>query len=440
MICDEVAIRKYHFDWGNSDCRGILPSVIIRPRSDEDVSRVVQRSVSHGISLSYRSGGHSYTCDGIKAGSAHIDLRSMKSKRLYHQGSDWYAEFETGNTFRDLFRIIDRRRFSIVHGACHAVGVGGFYLHGGIHLNSLTAIYGWGNTTVVSMTVVTSSGKILDLSPASRHQDLWRGMLRAGSNFGIATKLTVRVFERPEPRTWLFFVQTSHAEVVQLFRRGMLDPRVQLNIFYVNPPVFQVGSNRSEIFTLQFTLLHGPDDYWRNLRQSVRWFDSQGFHLPRWTILFNAVVPKPDDLTKLGYHRAWQSSHAIWTASSKCTLEAMHMLLREQAAIIQRSKFHSLVGFDCWLTFAELPSNQIYYEYLCPSSDFFAEHLRKVEARFSTMCEDFVKYRNVPFREAASHRYFPDHRDLLRTKKKWDPQFLFGPDTMSLKDLGSRMS
>lgn len=434
VLCGHADISNYDYDWGNSDCKGILPSVIIRPISDEDIARAVRRSASLGVPLSYRSGGHSYTCDGIKAGSVHVDLRSRKSKRVYKQGHSWFAQFETGNTFTDLFKVLDRRRFSMVHGACHAVGVGGFYLHGGVHLNSLTALYGWGNTTVVEMTVVTATGEILVLDSSSDHQDLWRGMLRTGSNFGIATSLTVRVFERPEPRMWLFWAKISHSDLIRLFRKGVEDPDVQLNPFYVNPPFFQIGASRTETVTFQFSLLHGPDNYWQNLRQSVEWFETQGFPLSWWTIAFNAVVPKPDDLTTLGYAKAWVSSHAIWHADSNCTGQALTMLLREQSAMIQRESFHSFGSVDCWLTFSSLPGEQILYEYNCPSSRFYTNHVRKVESKFSKICKDFVKYRNTPHKDASTYRYYPDHAELLQIKKRWDPHFLLGPDTMSLRD------
>jgi hypothetical protein len=434
VFCDRRSISRYKFDWANSDCNDILPLVVVRPKTDEDIARAVRRSASHGIPLSYRSGGHSYTCDGIKPDSIHIDLRSRKEKRLYRQGDSWYAEFETGNTFRDLFEIIDRNRFSFIHGACHAVGVGGFYLHGGLHLNSLSSIYGWGNETVVNMTVISAAGEILALSSTSPHQDLWRAMLRAGSNFAIATSLTVRVFERPEPRTWLFWATMSHADAILFFRRALMDRDVQLNPFYVNPPFFQMSSERSQTFTFQFSLLNAPNDYWQNLRMSVDWFRSQGFPLSWWTIAFNAVVPKPDDFSTLGYQTSWASSHAIWPASSNCTTVAMDRLLERQSVLIRRHRFHSLVGIDCWLTFAKVPGDRIYYEYNCPGNDFYTKYLQAVEAEFFGICKESVKYRNTPHRNASTHRYYPDYKALLPAKRKWDPQFLLGPTLMSLRD------
>ena len=66
----------------------------------------------------------------------------------------------------------------------------------------------------------------------------------------------------------------SHDEVVSIFRKAMTDEQVQLNIYYVNPPFFQVSLSRPEIFTVQFTLLRGPVNYWQNLQASLDWFRS----------------------------------------------------------------------------------------------------------------------------------------------------------------------
>eukprot|EP00931_Biecheleriopsis_adriatica_P001663 TRINITY_DN102093_c0_g1_i1.p1 TRINITY_DN102093_c0_g1~~TRINITY_DN102093_c0_g1_i1.p1 ORF type:complete len:120 (-),score=13.97 TRINITY_DN102093_c0_g1_i1:26-349(-) len=103
--------------------------------------------------------------------------------------------------------------------------------------------------------------------------------------------------------------------------------------------------------------------------------------------------------------------------------------------MVQRAHFHSFGKIDCWLTFSRLPGEQIYYEYNCPSSKFYVNHLRDVEIQFSRICRHFVKYRNTPHRDASTSRYFPDYRDLMRTKRKWDPHFLLGPETLALRDL-----
>jgi len=435
VLCDWRQITRYSFNWGNSDCEGNFPQLIVRPQNEDDVARTVQAAVNFGAVLSYRSGGHSYTCDGIKEGSVHIDLRTFQEKRLYKEDGGWVAEFGTGNTFKDLFKVIDRQRFSFIHGACYAVGVGGFYLHGGLHLNSLTSLYGWGNESILSMRVVVASGQILELSPSSDHPDLWNSFRQAGSNFGIATSLRVRVHEKPEPRMWLFWAEVPHAEALRLFYRSFDDDDVQLNIFYVNAPVFQISSNRSNTFTFQFTLLNGPVDYWANLAQSVKWFEKEGSPLTWWTIAFNAVVPKPTDLTNLGYSRPWVSSHAILRNDNTCLDEAMTTLLAFNAGVIQEHMLPSFGDVDCWLLLAKMPAGRVYYEYSCPSSPRFTAHVNEVEGRISSMCDDIIKYRNVPIKGASPEAYYPDASELLKAKARWDPDFVFGAATGSLRQL-----
>jgi len=114
------------------------------------------------------------------------------------------------------------------------------------------------------------------------------------------------------------------------------------------------------------------------------------------------------------------------------------MLLNSEAEMIQQASFYSFGKIECWLTFARLPRQMFYYEYNCPSSPFYEKHVRKVEAQFSNICQDFVKYRNTPHKDASAERYFPDYLELLKIKKRWDPNFLLGPATGSLQDLRGR--
>ena len=50
----------------NGACRNIFPLLITKPLIDEDVSAIVKTSVKYNITLSVRSGGHSFQCQGTK--------------------------------------------------------------------------------------------------------------------------------------------------------------------------------------------------------------------------------------------------------------------------------------------------------------------------------------------------------------------------------------
>ena len=51
-----------------------------------DVSRAVRAARSAGLELSVRSGGHSYTCQSIKQGGVHLDLRRLNKIEVVGDG------------------------------------------------------------------------------------------------------------------------------------------------------------------------------------------------------------------------------------------------------------------------------------------------------------------------------------------------------------------
>ena len=63
VVCNVAA---YKFNWGNKICDGILPRCVLRPVGAADVAAAVALAQAESIPLSYRSGGHSYTCNSIK--------------------------------------------------------------------------------------------------------------------------------------------------------------------------------------------------------------------------------------------------------------------------------------------------------------------------------------------------------------------------------------
>ena len=192
LTCD---VSSYSFSWGNKICEGILPACVLQPSSAEDVAAAVRFATTNSLNISVRSGGHSYTCNMIKPGSLHLDLRSLNSTELRPAASGNGTELALGpgNTMVDLLDALEPGQM-IVHGQCPTVGGGGLFLHGGYH-TTLTLKYGRGNDTVVAMEVVTADGRILQLSDMNPYDGLWMAMRQAGSSFAIATKIVVKVIE-----------------------------------------------------------------------------------------------------------------------------------------------------------------------------------------------------------------------------------------------------
>ena len=107
---------------------------VVRPANTFEVSQVVKIARSLGIPLSMRSGGHSYTCNSIKPGSIHLDMRSLNQIQILDNIIDdsppdnerKMLKIGSGNTFRQLLKFTGQDTYSYVHGECHSVGVAGF--------------------------------------------------------------------------------------------------------------------------------------------------------------------------------------------------------------------------------------------------------------------------------------------------------------------------
>ena len=154
-------VTAYDYSWGNRICFGILPACVLRPRDAHDVAAAVRHAKASGAELSYRSGGHSYTCNSIKPNSIHLDLRSLTAVHVQpsHRFNGTEVVFGAGNNMRQLLDQLPEGKM-IVHGQCPTVGAGGLFLHGGLH-TTLTTKYGRGNDTVTAMEVVTANGTVL---------------------------------------------------------------------------------------------------------------------------------------------------------------------------------------------------------------------------------------------------------------------------------------
>ena len=132
------------------------PELIVRTATTEDVAIAVNFARRNGLQFSVRSGGHSYTCTNIRDGGLHIDLRRLRKVELVEtseSGSGYAALLGTGNTWGEVLRVLPVERWSMSHGQCPSVGVGGFLLGGGVNwLGTYNKYgYGWVNSLSTSM-------------------------------------------------------------------------------------------------------------------------------------------------------------------------------------------------------------------------------------------------------------------------------------------------
>lgn len=231
----------------NPQCAGRMPgwpvgkpSLIARPRSTEDVARLV-RLIGRKSPTAYiavRDQGHSYSCQSLGPPGAKntvmLDLSLMGGAQhlaLVVGGADPVLHVAPGTALGDFVQFAGKHGLHVVHGDCPGVGVFGCYLHGCINIGGLTNLYGLGVDSIVGFTMVLMDGRVWNVSEnlavevdpanvrrpraslaetaaaeagakaaeaAAVQQDLWFAVRGAGSSFGIVTELAVRAHRGKE--------------------------------------------------------------------------------------------------------------------------------------------------------------------------------------------------------------------------------------------------
>ncbi|TVY43293.1 FAD-linked oxidoreductase [Lachnellula subtilissima] len=95
-----------------------------------------------------------------------------------------------GVRFRDMVDPLFAAGFQIQTGTCSCPGMVGVTIGAGI--GRLQGLYGLLSDALISATVVTASGKVLQVSETS-NSDLFWGIRGAGANFGVITSATYKV-------------------------------------------------------------------------------------------------------------------------------------------------------------------------------------------------------------------------------------------------------
>jgi FAD/FMN-containing dehydrogenase len=146
-----------------------------------------------GLELAVRSGGHSRAGYGTCDGGLVIDLSGMNSIEIDDEGrSAWVG---TGATAAQYTVATGERGRVTGLGDAGSVGIGGITLAGGIGF--LTRKNGLTIDDLLSAEVVTADGDVIQVSEESDPDLFWA--IRGGeSNFGVATRLELRLHEISE--------------------------------------------------------------------------------------------------------------------------------------------------------------------------------------------------------------------------------------------------
>ena len=196
------------------------PDAVLVPACEKDVVQDVHIVRENVLELSVRSGGHSYSCTSSRQSGLQVVMRGLDKVQLLpsdESSTGWAASLGPGANWAKVLHQIPPDKWTVVHGQCLGVGVGGFLLGGGVNMVGSTARYGTGMEQVLRYRIVTAAGerlivekdkvKVISQSnevhnissedPRSKH-DLWFGLRGAGASFAIVTEFLYKVYPTPE--------------------------------------------------------------------------------------------------------------------------------------------------------------------------------------------------------------------------------------------------
>jgi FAD/FMN-containing dehydrogenase len=169
------------------------PLAVARVAGARDVARVVTAARETGLDLAVRSGGHSRPGYGTVDGGLVIDLSGMSSTEVDADAKT--AWVETGSTAGQFTTATGEHDLITGLGDSGSVGIGGITLAGGVGFlvrkNGLTI------DNLLAAEVVTADGEVVQASEESDPDLFWA--IRGGEgNFGVATRLQLRLDEIPQ--------------------------------------------------------------------------------------------------------------------------------------------------------------------------------------------------------------------------------------------------
>jgi FAD/FMN-containing dehydrogenase len=169
------------------------PAAVARVAGAEDVAEVINAARVSGLELAVRSGGHSPAGYATVDGGLVIDLSPMKSVEVAADGQT--AWVGTGATAGEYMRAAAAHGRTTGLGDTGSVGVGGITLAGGI--GYLVRKTGLTIDNLLAADVVVADAELVRTSEDSE-PDLFWALRGGGSNFGVATRLQLRLTEVSE--------------------------------------------------------------------------------------------------------------------------------------------------------------------------------------------------------------------------------------------------
>jgi len=170
-------------------------SLVAFVKDEEDVVLAIKYARDNGSPIAIRGGGHSPSGSSSTEGGVVIDL-SRYLNGVTIEAEKQLARIDGGALWKTVDETAIKYGLASVGGTVNHTGVGGLTLGGGF--GWLSSSYGLVIDNLVEVTLVTASGSVIIVSE-NENPDLFFAIRGGGSNFGVVTRLVVKL--HPQRRT-----------------------------------------------------------------------------------------------------------------------------------------------------------------------------------------------------------------------------------------------
>ncbi len=164
------------------------PRVVVRPTSTAEVQLVMRYARDNDLAVSVRGAGHDWAGRALVPDGVVIDLSLMRDVSV--DPITKVAMLAGGATASDVASAAETHGLAPVTGQFGGIGMVGLTLAGGY--GPLLGVAGLALDNVLELQMVLADGRVV-VASADREPDLFWAVRGGGGNFGIVTKMRVRL-------------------------------------------------------------------------------------------------------------------------------------------------------------------------------------------------------------------------------------------------------
>jgi FAD/FMN-containing dehydrogenase len=204
------------------------PAIIVQPVDTADVQAAVSFARDQDLLLSVKGGAHNVTGFASNDGGVVIDMSGMKQVAV--DAANRTATIGGGATWGDVDHATHAYGLATPGGILSTTGVAGLTLGGGF--GHLTRRFGLCCDNLLAAELVTADGQIVNAS-GDENPDLYWAIRGGGGNFGVVTRLTMRL--HPVAMVYggpIFFPASFSEQVLKFFREFMPSQPREVGAFF----------------------------------------------------------------------------------------------------------------------------------------------------------------------------------------------------------------